>query len=123
MLASALHFADNTFALDRYPEPEWITPVAVIVSWCVVTAIALIALTRKRADAVFFGTAGIYSLVLLSGLLHYAFGAPMHMALRSNVTVLTEAVIGVALAGTLFLTGSRLLNSGRSYRGAEHTLP
>jgi hypothetical protein len=40
-------------------------------------------------------------LVLLSGLLHYAFGSPMHMAMRSNITVLAEAVIGAALAWSL----------------------
>jgi len=123
MLASLLHFVDNTFAIDRYPEPAWITPLSVVESWCVVTAIAIVALARKSADAVFFAAAGLYSLVLLSGLLHYAFGAPVHMALRSNVTVLTEAITGVFLAGALLLTGSRLLKSGRSYRDPEETFP
>ncbi len=103
MLASLLHFADNTFAIEQYPEPGWITPFGVAVSWCVVTAIALVALLRRTADALFFGAAGIYALVLLSGLLHYAFGPPMHMAMRSNVTVLFEALTGVALAAALLL--------------------
>jgi hypothetical protein len=43
MLASLLHFADNTFAIDQYPEPGWITPLGVIVPWCIVTAIGVVA--------------------------------------------------------------------------------
>ena len=101
MLASVLHFADNTIAIERYPEPGWITPFGVVAAWCVVTAVAVLALTRKTAGAVFFAAAAVYSLVLLSGLLHYAFDAPMRMALRSNVTVLAEALTGVVLAAAL----------------------
>ena len=101
VLASAVHFADNALSIERYPEPGWITPAGVVAAWCVVTAIAAFALTRKAADTVFFVAAAIYAMVLLSGLLHYAFGAPMHMPLRSNVTVLVEAFVGVVLAWVL----------------------
>lgn len=101
MFATALHFADNALAIERYPEPGWITPLGVVAAWCAVTAIAVVALARKTIDRVFFTAAGAYVLVLISGLLHYAFGTPMHMAARSNVTVLAEALIGLALAGVL----------------------
>ncbi len=73
MLASLFHFADNTFAIDNYPEPAWITPFGIVVSWCIVTGIGIVALTRKRVDRLFYATAGVYALVLLSGLLHYVF--------------------------------------------------
>ena len=101
VLASAVHFADNALAIERYPEPGWITPTGVVAVWCVITAIAAFALTRRTAGTQFFAAAALYALVLLSGLLHYAFGAPMHMALRSNVTVLAEAFVGVVLAWVL----------------------
>jgi hypothetical protein len=101
MLASALHFADNALAIEQYPEPGWITPLGVVAAWCPVTAIAVVALARKTADRVFFTAAAAYVLILISGLLHYAFAAPMHMAVRSNVTVVAEALTGFALAGTL----------------------
>jgi hypothetical protein len=101
MLASALHFADNAFAIARYPEPSWITPFGVAVSWCVMTALAVVALTCKSADGVFFATAGVDELVLLSGLLHYAFGSAMQIAVRSQITVLAEAIAGAALASAL----------------------
>jgi hypothetical protein len=101
MVATVLHFADNTFAIERYPEPGWITPFGVAASWFVVTAVAVFALTRKTDGTAFIVAAGVYAVVLLSGLLHYAFGAPMHMAVRSNLTVLAEAIAGAALAVAL----------------------
>jgi hypothetical protein len=116
MLASVLHFADNTFAIGQYPEPGWITPFGVAVSWCVVTVVALVALLRKRADGVFFAAAGFYSLVLLSGLLHYAFGPPMHMAVRSNLTVLFEALTGIALASALVAAAAQSVREQRRAR-------
>jgi len=105
LLASLLHFTDNTFAIDRYPEPAWITPLGVAVSWCVVSVPAVIAFTRRRADAAFFWSAGIYAVLLLGGLLHYVFGAPMDMPLRSNITVLAEALCGAALGAALLAAG------------------
>ncbi len=101
LVASMLHFADNTVAIDRYPEPSWITPLGVVAGWCVMTAVAVVALMRNTADRVFVTSAAVYSLMLLGGLLHYAFAAPMHMALRSNVTVLAEALTGAVLASVL----------------------
>ena len=110
MAASVLHFADNALEIERYPEPGWITPFGVVASWCVVTAVALVALTRRRADGTFLATTTISIFVLLSGLLHYAFDAPAHMTLRSHVTILAEGLAGFALAGALFggyLSGRR----------------
>ena len=103
LVASLLHFADNAVAIDQYPEPGWITPLGVAVSWCLVSVLAFVALSRKRADAGFFWSASVYAVVLLGGLLHYAFAPPMHMALRSNITVLTESAIGIALAVALVI--------------------
>jgi hypothetical protein len=101
LLASLVHFADNTFAIGRYPEPASITPLGVAVSWCVVSVPAVVAFTRRRADASFFWSAGIYAVLLLGGLLHYMFGRPMDMPLRSNVTVLAEALCGAGLGAAL----------------------
>jgi ABC-type transport system involved in cytochrome c biogenesis permease subunit len=75
--------------------------LGVVAAWCVVTTIAVVALARATADGVFVAMAAAYALVLLSGMLHYAFGTPMRMAARSNVTVLAEALAGAALASAL----------------------
>lgn len=107
MLASLLHFADNTLSIERYPEPSWITPLGVVVAWCAVTVLAVFALARRRPDRAFFAVAAAYALVLLSGLLHYAFGTPMHVAMRSNATVLFEALTGVVLATALLASRPR----------------
>ena len=101
IVASTLHFADNALEIEHYTEPSWFTPLGVAVTWIPVTALAVIALLQRRANAVFFACAAIYALLLLGGLLHYAFGPPMDMPLRSNATVWLEALIGVALTAAL----------------------
>ena len=112
LLTSLLHFADNTFAIDRYPEPGWITPLGVAISWCVVSVLAVVALARRRADAALFWCAGVYAVILLGGLLHYVFGAPMDMPLRSNVTVVAEALCGAGLGAALLIAGRRNARAG-----------
>jgi hypothetical protein len=104
MLASGLHFADNALEIGQYPEPHWITPFGVAVSWCMTTAIAVLALTRKKADTLFVISGYAYALVLLSGLLHYAFGSVTQMSARSNSTVVAEALAGAALMVAMVVT-------------------
>jgi hypothetical protein len=115
IIASTLHFADNAIELGGYTEPNWITPAGVIAAWFAVAALALAALIRRSPDRTFFACSWAFAAVLLSGLAHYAFGTPMDMPLRSNMTVLFEASVGVALALALIAGGvrrSRMLGDG-----------
>lgn len=114
LLASLAHFADNTFAIERYPEPSWITPLGVAVTWFIISGIALVALARARADARFWLFATLYALILTSGFLHYLYSSPMHMAMRSNATVIVEGSIGIALIAAL-----TVLARSRSRTGAR----
>jgi NO-binding membrane sensor protein with MHYT domain len=107
MIASAFHFGDNAWSIARYPEPAWITPAGVVGAWCVATALGAVALLRRRRDLLFFTSAGLYALVLASGLLHYCFGSPLAMPLRSNLTVLAEGITGAALAVALIAGRSK----------------
>ena len=98
LFASALHFLDNAFELGNYTGPSWLTPTAVLETWAIVSAFGIVALTRRSFDRVFIICASVYALVLMSGLLHYVYGAPSEMGLRSNFTVLFEAATGAVLA-------------------------
>ena len=49
LIASLAHFADNTFAIDRYPEPSWITPLGVAVTWFIISGFALAVLARSHS--------------------------------------------------------------------------
>jgi hypothetical protein len=109
IVASTFHFADNAIELGHYTGPNWITPAGVIAAWSAFTALALAALLRRRPDPVFFACSWLYVAVLWSGLAHYAFGTPMDMPPRSNLTVLLEACAGVALA--VALTAPRFRSS------------
>lgn len=105
LVASALHFLDNAFELSHYTGPPWLTTASVIEAWLVVSLVGVVALTRRSCDRVFLISAGLYALILMSGLLHYAYGSPAQMDLRSNFTVLFEAATGAVLA--IALTRSR----------------
>jgi hypothetical protein len=104
LLASWTHFVDNAIEITSYPEPGWITPFGIWVGLLVVVTIALVALLRKKPDPLFFLAARTDALLLLSGLLHFVFGSPTQMPIRSNITVLAEAIVGAALAATLLRT-------------------
>ncbi len=101
LFASALHFLDNAFEIQQYPGPAWLRPSAVLETWVFVSVLGVIALTRRSRDTPFFICASLYSLVLMSGLLHYAYGTSAQMAARSNFTVVFEALTGVLLAVAL----------------------
>lgn len=103
IVASAAHFADNAIEIATYPEPAWITPIGIGATWIGLSAIACTALLRRTPDALFFLCAAVYALTLIAGLAHYFFGSPLRMPTRSNATVLSEALAGMALATLLLL--------------------
>ncbi len=96
------HFSDNALRIARYPEPSWITPIGVVSAWFVITPVALLALSRKSSDRAFLMLSAGYSLILMSGLLHYAYASHATMAASVHLTILCEAATGAALAIALF---------------------
>jgi len=111
LIASFVHFLDNALDIADYPEPSWITPAGVIITWLIISPIALVALSRKSRDFVFSSSAAIYSLILLSGVLHYFYASSMKIPLRIHLTVLSEAITGAALLITIIV--GRIRGKGR----------
>jgi len=110
LIASLAHFADNAFEIGHYPEPSWITPDIVLLSFIPVAFVAIAALLRRNGDFVFVTLTAIFGALLLTGLAHYAYGSPMRMNGLSNFTIVFEALSGVALLGALFwsLSGKKV---------------
>jgi len=110
LIASLAHFADNAFEIGHYPEPSWITPDIVLLSFIPVAFVAIAALLRRNGDFVFVTLTAIFGALLLTGLAHYAYGSPMRMNGLSNFTIAFEALSGVALLGALFrsLSGKKV---------------
>jgi len=110
LIASLAHFADNAFEIGYYPEPSWITPDIVLLSFIPVAFVAIAALLRRNGDLVFVTLTAIFGALLLTGLAHYYYGSPIRMNWLSNFTIVFEALSGVALLGALFwsLSGKKV---------------
>lgn len=100
-VASLAHFADNATSISRYPEPTWITPIGVWLGWVPIGALSAFLLLKRRYDISFKIGAFILSVVLMTGLLHFAYGSMLTMSPISTTTVLAETASGIALLAAL----------------------
>lgn len=106
LYAAALHFFDNVYFFDRYPEPAWLTAPIVGALW-----IPLALLAHRAVDYVYRGRAGrsytlIHSFVLANwiSLGHYLFAPPTRIVARINLAIgLQVALAAVLLGYTLWL--------------------
>ncbi|PWR25334.1 hypothetical protein [Zavarzinia aquatilis] len=101
LYGAALHFFDNVYFFDQYPEPAWLNPVAVAA-----LLIPLVLLAHRAVDYIYIGKADrSYSLVhgFVSGswlsLGHYLFASPAQILPRINIII----AIQVGLATVLFV--------------------
>lgn len=105
-VASLAHFADNATSMGRYPEPSWITPLGVWLSWLPIGALCIYLVQKRRHDRAFRIGACIFAVLLMAGTLHFAFGSMFTMSPISSGTVLGEAACGIALLGALWRESS-----------------
>ncbi len=93
LLAAAIHFADNAAHLDLYPGPAWLTPRAILLTWCVLPPLAWAAYrVGTRAALIAYGLIGF------AGLAHFLM--PHHaLPLRCDLTIFGEAATSVLLIG------------------------
>lgn len=121
LYGAALHFFDNVYFFDQYPEPAWLNPVAVGALW-----IPLALLAHRAVDYTYLGKVDrSYSLVhgFVSGnwlsLGHYLFAAPSEVATRINVIIGIQVGLATALFFmALWLQFSRAPESMRWTRRA-----
>jgi len=100
LYAAALHFFDNVYFFDEYPEPTWLTAGIVGALW-----VPLALLAHRAMDYLYTGKVErSYSLVhgFVSGnwlsLGHYLFADPSEVPLRINLIIALQ----VGLATMLF---------------------
>ena len=102
LLASALHFADNVIYFDDYPEPAWLSPVAVAVLWLPLAWVAMRAwhcVKDGEGERGYLLVHGFISGNLLS-LGHYLFAAPWEVATRINVAIAVQVGMAALLLAT-----------------------
>ncbi|MEK6277655.1 MAG: hypothetical protein AABM29_06575 [Actinomycetota bacterium] len=98
-LLTAFHFTDNYLSIETYPQPDWVTGAAVLVSWPLFTALGVAGylLYRQGRFATAHGFLIAYSYTGLSSLGHFLSGSPDEFTTRGLISVLTDGVAGSAV--------------------------
>lgn len=110
LYTSALHFFDNVYFFDQYPEPAWLNPQIVGLLW-----IPLAFLAHRAVDRIYLGRVD-YSYVLVHAFVmanwvslgHYLFGSPATMLPRINFAIFLQVFFAsILLIYTLWLQFTR----------------
>lgn len=99
LYASALHFFDNVYFFNEYPEPAWLTAPIVAVLW-----IPLALLAHRAVDRIYLGKVQ-YSFVLVHAFVfanwislgHYLFASPSIVLPRINFAILLQVLLATIL--------------------------
>jgi hypothetical protein len=118
--ASLFHHVHNATFLSAYPNlPAWLSPARVYAAWAVVTAVGVLGylLLRLRHVLGGLGLLGLYAILGLAGLDHYA-RAPLFAHSRMmNLSIGCEVATAVLL---LIVVAADLAALLRGRRGALH---
>ena len=109
-VASLAHFVHNAEYIAFYPGmPGWLTPDKVYLAWLGVTSVGLAALGLLsfglRTPAVLL--LGIYGAFGLDGLAHYTLALCSEHTLSANITIWSEATMGLSLLLASALAGPK----------------
>jgi hypothetical protein len=117
-VASLAHFTHNAEYIAFYPNmPAWLTRELVYMAWLAVTSVGVLALLVHRMGFRAWGVAliGVYGAFGLDGLAHYTLALCSEHTLATNVTIWSEALLGL----TLLLASGVLLGRWAPARGAS----
>jgi hypothetical protein len=99
IVLTAFHFTDNYVSIDTYPQPDWVTGAAVLVSWPLFTALGVAGYILYRRGHVAAANAFLvaYSYAGLSSLGHFLSGSPDEFTTRGLISVLIDGAAGAAV--------------------------
>lgn len=98
--ASLFHHVHNATFLAAYPNlPAWLSPADVYVAWAVVTAVGVLGYVLLRIRYVFSGLVivGLYALLGLAGLDHYARAPVAAHSHMMNLSIGCEVAAAIVL--------------------------
>jgi hypothetical protein len=106
MAASLWHHVHNGYFADEYPGmPGGFPPAIAYVAWGVTTALGVagyyLACSGRRVLG--FGVMGLYAAYGLLAFTHYKLAPVAAHTLVMNATILSEALTGLLLLGTVFV--------------------
>ncbi|HIK17818.1 MAG TPA: hypothetical protein IGS53_21360 [Leptolyngbyaceae cyanobacterium M33_DOE_097] len=104
LISTAIHFTDNYFFIDHYPQPSWITAPSIYQSWIVLTAIGAIGYWLYRAQRFWlaYPCLAIYSLTGLASPAHYLYGPLSQFSPKMHLFIWTDGLTCLAVLGFVF---------------------
>jgi hypothetical protein len=118
LLASLAHFAHNAEYIAYYPGmPRWLTREYVYLAWVGQTLLGLASLWLCRRGAVLLGSLlmAAYGGLGLDGLLHYTLALCSEHTLATNITIFSEATLGLLLLCAAAVFASRHITRPASF--------
>ncbi|MFM2403430.1 MAG: hypothetical protein RL223_1310 [Pseudomonadota bacterium] len=97
-VASLAHFAHNAEYIAFYPGmPAWLTRGQVYLAWLAVTGVGAVGIVAVIARLKTFGLTaiGVYGGLGLAGLAHYTLALCSEHTLATNITIGSEATLGL----------------------------
>ena len=116
LYGASLHFFDNVYFFDQYPEPAWLTAGIVGALWIPIALLAHRAVDRIYSGQVERSYSIVHGFVFANwiSLGHYLFASPAVILPRINFAIVVQVVLAtVLLVYTLWLQFSRSPDSDR----------
>lgn len=107
IISTFIHYTDNFFSFEQYPQPDWITLSSIYISWVVLTAIGIIgySLYRSRRFGLAYLCLLLYSITGLSSLGHYLYGNLSDFSMKMHLFIWTDGLIGLSVLSFTLWSG------------------
>jgi hypothetical protein len=109
IVITSIHYTDNAIFVREYPEPEWFTTSGVLITWVVMTAIAIICywLYSRQNYWLSYFMLGVYAGTGLSSPAHYFYGELSRFSVKMHLLIWTDVFAGLSVVA--FITWSLLI--------------
>jgi hypothetical protein len=107
IISTFVHYTDNFFFFEQYPQPEWITLSSIYISWLLLTAIGIAGYRLYSSQQLWFSylCLFLYSLTGLSSLGHYFYGNLSRFSAKMNLFIWADGLTGLAVLLFTFWSG------------------
>lgn len=104
---TSLHYTDNAWFIDLYPEPEWLSTSRVFITWGIMTIIALISywLYVQKNYWLSYLSLIIYSITGLSSPTHYLYGGLSEFTFKMHCLIWSDFIVGLSVIGFIMWSG------------------
>lgn len=118
IISTAIHFTDNYLYIEQYPQPNWIKPSSVYISWVIWTVIGLSGYWLYRSERFWLAylCLAVYSFCGLDSLGHYLYGAMSEFSMKMHFLIVMDGLTGLAMLGFTLWSGLILKEQFRESR-------